>query len=303
MVFDRNYEPIVAGNQMFVGSSWDDSDIESGESCGKLPGPLAFDDDGVYLASSGAIRSLSSPPIKITETKDRRGRKKTVRSLDFSKQHFSVEAASLDELIRVGSRFYGAKDNHIYAIDMPDDRNQGKPSDDKISWQTEVDGRVVRLLAADDRLFAVTLEGRIYCFGAKKTEATRHKGPASASTRAAGSDVQRERVTAILQASKIKSGHCMLWGIGDGGLATELINQSDLFIVAVDPDAEKVKAARQRFADAGVYGRRISLLVGDPRSCHLPPYLARLMVAVEPDANWLKADKATAQKMYAVLRC
>ena len=42
------------------------------------------------------------------------------------------------------------------------------------SWNLNVEGKVVRLIAADDRLFAVTREGRIYCFAGQETKPVAH---------------------------------------------------------------------------------------------------------------------------------
>lgn len=292
----------VFGLGDFFVNNGDIYDSQTGDSCGRLRGALAFDQDGVYLAERNSIRALPYPKIKTSEEKDRRGRKKTVRTAEFGRQHFAVEGSPITELIRVGSRFYGAKDDQILAVDFPEDRRSGKRSEANVAWRTRVEGQVVRLLAADDRLFAVTLAGRIYCFGGENTEPNRFSATVASSSQVAESDDQRARVKEILRDTKIETGHCVLWGIGDGGLAAELLDQSKLYVVAIDPDAAKVTAARRRFANAGLYGRRISVHVGDPQTFNLPPYLARLMVAVKSDAEWLRADKSTVKKIYASLR-
>lgn len=271
-------------------------DLENGDSCGSLRGPIAFDRESLYLAGGGSIRKTDIPRIKTKETKDNRGRKRTERTLEFPPDEFKIDAPSLTEMIRAGSRFYGAEKRRLYAIDAP---SGGDPAKEETSWQTEVDGHVVRLLAADDRLFAVTLEGRIHCFGGERIESRRH---APATQPIQSSNKQRALAKSILKSTGATSGYCVVWGIGDGGLAAELIAQSDLFVVAVEPDRTKIAAARKRFVDAGLYGRRCSIHRGTPQTAGLPPYLARLTIAAPGDADWLTADEVTVEKLYAVLR-
>ena len=53
----------------------------------------------------------------------------------------------------------------------------------------------------------------------------------------------------ILSQCQFKRGICLVIGNGDGRLAWELARQSELRIVGVDTDAEKVASARKAIAD------------------------------------------------------
>ncbi len=234
---------------------------------------LAANDDTVFTYVAGACRALDlkSAGYQTVETIDRKGDK----TLDWHwgmTETASCKVPPLQELIKAGSRLYGGAENAVLAIDL-----SGK--DGTITWSSLVAGTVARLLAADGRLFAVTLEGRIYCFGADRIEPAFHllKTPQWKTSSVAALKVKR-----ILEAAKVRTGYGMVWGIEDGDTILELARQSDLHLIVVDPDAGKVQALRKRLASAGLYGMRASAHVGNPLSFELPPYLASLAI-VEDD--------------------
>ncbi|QDT78542.1 Outer membrane protein assembly factor BamB [Gimesia maris] len=63
----------------------------------------------------------------------------------------------------------------------------------------------------------------------------------------------------ILSKTGITKGYCIVYGIGEGLLAYELAKQSELIIVGVDTDADKVASVRQKMYAAKVYGTRITV--------------------------------------------
>ncbi len=58
---------------------------------------------------------------------------------------------------------------------------------------------------------------------------------------------------------KDRQGYCLVIGVENGALAYEIAQQSKLRVVAVENDASKADAARQRFAKAGMYGKRVAI--------------------------------------------
>ena len=68
-------------------------------------------------------------------------------------------------------------------------------------------------------------------------------------------------------------------GIDTGRLVEELAGQSKLHVIAVDESSRKVAALRKRLFDMGLYGTRVSVLVGDPTRYPFPPYVASLVVS------------------------
>jgi hypothetical protein len=89
--------------------------------------------------------------------------------------------------------------------------------------------------------------------------------------------------------------------MGTGRLAEELALQSDLHVIVVEPDAERVDGWRRRLDQAGLYGHRIVVHVADPLQFPLPPYLAELIVCEEPPGVDSQAA-ALLEKAFAALR-
>ncbi len=63
----------------------------------------------------------------------------------------------------------------------------------------------------------------------------------------------------------------------------ELLRQSRLHLVVVEPDADRVAALRAEFIAANVHGERIAVLLGSAATVQLPPYFASLMVSEDLD--------------------
>jgi len=179
--------------------------------------------------------------------------------------------------IKAGRRLYCGRPNVVEAIDLPE---QGEKP--RIDWQAEIQGTPHSMLAADGKLFVVTEEGRIYAFGEEK----RAKPVVHALGAALPPKPDRWKATAadILEAGDTSAGYALVLGLGTGRLAEELVRQSGYNVVAIDADAEKVEEFRRRFHQAGLYGTRIAILVGDPATYPLPPYFASLIVSEDPAA-------------------
>ncbi|HUU29022.1 MAG TPA: PQQ-binding-like beta-propeller repeat protein [archaeon] len=177
---------------------------------------------------------------------------------------------SLD-LIKAGDRLYAAGTGGITAVRLPEGEG-GKP---EIAWRKKVDGAVHRLVAADNKLFAVTLDGRIMAYGAGKDPTIRiprrvdqAKVPAQAA----------QEARAILGRTGAGEGYALFYGAGDGALLEALALSSSLKIAALDPDPALVDKLRRRLDRAGLYGERIAVFQGDISSFQAPPYAASLTV-------------------------
>ena len=85
-------------------------------------------------------------------------------------------------------------------------------------------------------------------------------------------------------------------------LVEALARQSQLRVIAVDPDAELVEAVRIRLDAAGLYGSRVAVHAGDPSSFPFPPYVASLIVTEDLDATGLSAGAESVAKMFHPLR-
>ena len=151
----------------------------------------------------------------------------------------------------------------------------------KVVWHAEFDGTPQRMLAADDKLFIVTTEGSILAFAAPQPgEAATHV--VSDSPPPAADEWTAAATTSWKPPAR--NGYALVLGIERGRLAEELARQSDLQVIAVDEDAGKVTALRERLYGTGLYGTRVAVLEGDPVTYPFPPYLASLVVSETPEA-------------------
>ena len=84
----------------------------------------------------------------------------------------------------------------------------------------------------------------------------------------------------IVEASDVRRGYCLDLGCGDGELARELAERTELRIYAVDDDVEAVRRARRRLRAAGLYGTRVTVHhVDDLTRLPHPRYFANLIVS------------------------
>ncbi len=197
--------------------------------------------------------------------------------------------------IKAGSRLYGGAPGVVAAVDIPD--RGGKP---KLSWRSEIEGTPSSMLAADQKLFVVTKEGCIYCFGGKQVQPktyTMKKPPV-----AAPADKWTKTAGEVLEQAQVAKGYCLALGVGTGRLIEELARQSQLHIIALDPDAERVNAARRRLDAMGLYGMRVHILPHALTSVHLPPYMASLVVSEDLSGSGFEQGTAFVQKLFNSLR-
>ncbi|MHB8900447.1 MAG: outer membrane protein assembly factor BamB family protein, partial [Thermoguttaceae bacterium] len=220
---------------------------------------------------------------------DQPARPPTVVAYDDKDQKlWEVAADGTGDLILAGTRLYAAGQDAITAIDLP-----GRSEPARIAWSLPVTGQVVRLLAAADRLFAVTLDGRILGFGEKQLEprllaqTPAALSPSTAAAEAAGR---------MLRLCGRREGYALWYGLDDPELLEAVVMQSELQVLAVDPSAEKVDRLRRHFDGAGLYGGRVALRVGAAGELAAPPYIADLVYVSRSSAPRL----ARAETLHAV---
>jgi outer membrane protein assembly factor BamB len=181
------------------------------------------------------------------------------------------------DLMQAGNHLYAAGEEGVTAITLP--QAGGQPT---IAWSRPVDGQVERLIAADNKLFAVTLDGRILAFGPgpeNKTGDTPAEPPYhQPSAEATGT------VHTIVEQTGVTEGYAVLWGAADEDLLEALLQQTKLHVIAVEPNASQVARLRQVFDARGTYGKRLSIHQGTPDDFHTPPYMASLTIINNLDA-------------------
>ncbi len=182
---------------------------------------------------------------------------------------WELEADASADLIYAGGRLYAAGKDGITAISP-----EGEAA---VSWRLAVDGGVERLLAADGKLFTVTLDGRIMAFGAgNKDGVIEHRDNSRNLKIAAASE---RKAAKILGATGVKDGYAIVRGPVEAELVLGLAAGSNLHIVLLESDSVRIDAAHRRFDEAGLYGRRVAVVDCSSADFSLPPYAASLIVA------------------------
>lgn len=311
-----DYHVVAAGDWLLHGDTIYDAK-EGRVLDGSAHRPVVSDDT-VFSSEPGAIVALDRRTPEFLEKKDRRGN--PVRSMKLrelwrlpSEQIVEVPPASPDGLetpekwvqdhplelfLRAGNRLYGHQGGAIFAVDLPAAAEGDASPVATRTWRTPIEGTVRTMVAADGRLFVVTKEGRLLCYGAE-AKPTRAEVVGLA---VAPQDEWSKRAATLLEESQVRDGYCLALGIGSGRLIEELANQSKLAIVVIDPDAEKVNALRKRLDDQGLYGTRVTAEVGEPLKFGLPPYMASLVVSEDVKASGAEELAALAKGVFHSLR-
>lgn len=259
--------------------------------------------DVAYIHGKGVVRAydLKTAGNRTLETKDKAGKvtKTTKWVMD---ELTAFKMPQVEVLIKAGGRLYGGGEKRVLAVELPLPVEPGKDPEKlpAVTWHEAIEGIVARMAAADGKLFAVTLQGRIYCFGGKVVAKPVVHGQPLPTT--IPEDDWTRRAATILETTKVRDGWCVVWGVGTGRLVQELIRQSNLQLIVVDPDEKKVQSLRQQLIGAGHYGTRAAVHVGEPLTFPLPYYLASLMTAEDLEVIGTDLRPALLQKVYSALR-
>ncbi len=187
------------------------------------------------------------------------------------KAAWEVKADGSGDLIKAGAHLYAAGKDTLSAIALPNEAGEAA----RVAWTLPVKGDIQRLLAANGKLIAVMLDGRIQVYGAGTPV------PMNAAKTAwlpAPSAEALANARALLAKVEDTAGHALVFGTDDSGLVDALLAESKMQLTIVEPDGEKVARLRRQYDACGLYGTRVSVHVGDPLSFQAPPYVAHLVV-------------------------
>ena len=261
----------------------------------RIAGAVAASPDGIVHGSSDQLRFLS---VVMKETNDRKGQPITVPGHVSEWQAKGVPAGT--SLIVAATTIVTSGGNRIAMVDAV----EGKPL-----WSAEVDDVAYGLAVSDGQLFVSTASGAIHCFGAVSEVDTGpivHRPHAVDMPYPDNPDIARAAAE-IIKRSGVTAGYCVDLGCGDGQLAYELTRQSDLFVVAVDADRDRVATARRKLRAAGLYGTRVTVHVGSPTDTHFPKFFANLVVSqrslVDGAVAVDSAEAARLQRPYGGVMC
>jgi outer membrane protein assembly factor BamB len=269
-------------------------DLATGDHLGSVGEPALVVGNVLYGFASSELRAFDLKGARVTEeTVDRKG-DKAIKTKLAPRKVASVVVPKLDVLVRAGARLYAAAEGEVLAYDLPLRESGARPS-----WQAKVEGRPAFLSAGGGRLFVSTREGRLYCFGGEAREPQTYPLP---KTEPPPSDEWTVRAESILTTTGARNGYCVAWGVGSGRLVYEIVKQSRLRVIVVEPDEQRAADFRKELAAAGLYGERVTVLHDGPEAVDLPPYLASLMVSEDPTAAGIDWQPAFLKRAFASLR-
>lgn len=253
--------------------------LETGVKTAFMPNEPVLRDSYVFTAESAKD---GSPLIRAYDKK----RKLT----------WEVSADGSGDLIAAGKRLYAAGGNAITAIEIPDGEDDSAA---KIVWRIPVEGQTTRLLAADDKLFAVTLEGNIVAFGASEAPAV---GPIAEQASPVPTDAESIARASRILASGDPQGYALWFGAENIALMHAVATQSPFLQLAiVDNDRARVDELRSQLDAALTYGR-VSAHHATPSSFGASPYIANMIVVGEESSAFVAADPAALAAIYQSVR-
>lgn len=251
--------------------------LETGKFVGAVPRRVAVSQKYLVAQENLSVK-LFDPTTAMTKSVqmvDRKGKKTSVQTWkmeEVGRADTRLNAA----LIEAGDRVYVGGDGEIQAFDLPlETEKKSTPS-----WHATVKGTVVSLVAADDRLFAVTKDGMLHCFAAEKPETVaQHVAPTGA-LELTEDDARQAR--ALLNLTGVRAGYALFWGLGAGRLPRAIVAHSELNAVVMEEDPVRAERERSQLRGAGMACERLTVFQADPDEALLPPYLANLLIAESP---------------------
>jgi outer membrane protein assembly factor BamB len=205
-----------------------------------------------------------------------------------------VPLPGLTCLAQAGNRLYAGTRGQVLAFDLPLMPGLGP------CWQTPLAGTPARLAIGEDHVLVSTREDRLYCFARQHTPPERHTTPVTPLP--VVKDDWTARAARLLAESQARAGYAVVWGAGSGRLVEELLRQSELHLIVVEPNPARAAKLRQRLIAAEVYGARVAVLPGPAAAVELPPYLARLMVSEDLAAAGCLAEPGFVRQVFNSLR-
>ncbi len=295
---DRSFGKYVGGYAAFAWKQWFVNNkvayrLSDGLALGRISAQVMAADAVVGVDEDGAVTAYA---LAEEQTRDPKSKKVTTRLKADPLWKIETEPA-LDRVhFKAGNRLYASgRDGTVAALEIPRDNHKGQ-----LVWRAEVQGAVWNMLAGDEKVFVVTEEGRLYCFGAPKTSPVHHKDKERPLQ--PGRPADRVRAARMLEQCHDTAGYCLWLGAGNGRLLREVLRQSALRTIVIEPDPRHVAALREALDRTGLYGPRVAVLPGDVNSVPVPPYLASLVVVEDLRRAGLDETRASVKRLYDLLR-
>lgn len=178
-----------------------------------------------------------------------------------------LEVPSGDAMILAGDTLVAAAGGRIQAFRL------AAGAEPAPLWDTTVPGTVTQLLAAADRLVAVTREGAVHVFASDGAGIEIDARPAAEPDLA-----DDPAVAGLARRLPVPQGWAVVFGADQPGRLEALLRHTPFRIDAFVADETVAARLRRHFDAKGLYGTRLSLRVGRPGNPPLPPHFAALVI-------------------------
>lgn len=244
-------------------------------------GPLSaavLTENSFIGVNNGKLQAHKAELEQVDVEIENRLSQRAIRELYETVKLWDSDIEGIDELfLKTGHQLAVSLDNgNVALVNLTD---EGIPSD--ISWETSIEGEVWNMLAADDKLFVITKDGLVYCFGETSAAEPVHHEKNHEMNEPAGH--YKEWADTILEETGKTCGYAVVFGGHNSEMLKALVDKSDLHVIVLEESAENVAHLRKRFNKRGNYGSRIAVIHDDPLAFPFPPYLAELVIMTEGD--------------------
>jgi outer membrane protein assembly factor BamB len=227
-----------------------------------------------------------------------KNQQQVIRAYDAAqKVLWETPADGRGDLILAGHTLWAAGEHSITGISLP---ASGQPA--KVTATIDIDGTVKRLIAAQEQLFAVTMEGQIMAFGEKATQAGRSKVMMASSAEPTSINPTSEAaaIAAELLSVSAAEGFAFWFGRADTPIVEALSAKSPFHQFAiVDTDRDRVESLRRKLDSADIYGQ-VTVHCSEAHAFRAPHYVAH-MLFVGHDVTEL-ADEKLIRNLYESVR-
>lgn len=291
-VFERSdgklrYFELNAGGKG-TGGSFVSADAKNFYVHTRLKGTRAFQlSDGVKSAFVPNEPVLHNAIVYSAESADD---KQLIRAYDEDgKQVWEIDADGSGDLILAGDHLVAAGQELIQLIRLPQDDHPAH-----VEQSIPVDAKIQRLLVADGKLFAVSIDGQVLAFG-------------TASNVAAKSAPKHEIIVVPDQAKAIAGellsvgaaeGYAFWFGSCESLRARSMALDSPFTQLAiVDPESRSIDDTRLALDSMELYGS-VTVHHGEPKSFRPPHHVANMVFVDRPES----LDRQAIESIYSAVR-
>ncbi|MCP4782110.1 MAG: PQQ-binding-like beta-propeller repeat protein [Fuerstiella sp.] len=251
-------------------------------------------DDGVVYAYDikNATTSLQEKQFNGQDIKPARW---DVPELWNLKTPFAGKKQQTTSVLKAGQRLFTHSGRSLFCVQLDADTTRPRA----VVWTKELPTEPASILAANDRLIVVTVDGAIHCFGAEHATVQQHA--VAPAPRNSPHDDWNKVCDSILESAGSSSGYAIVAGLSTGRLVEELLTQGRFNVIAIDDDAKVINRLRRRFGADERFLFRFQAIVSSLEQIQLPPYIANLIVTEDVQKLQL-ASESRLETLYNSLR-